>query len=131
MFWPQLLTLRAETLFLAGRTDEAAEVLDRALRLAGEGTWDSAVAKVLMADLLAARGDTPGAVAILAEAVDESRHAAARMVELHAATRLARLANERDRRDAIARVRALLDTFTDGANTPDLIEAREAISIGW
>jgi predicted ATPase len=47
------------------------------------------------------------------------------MSELRAATRLARLAPGRD--DATARVRAVYDTFTEGFDTPDLIEARAVL----
>lgn len=49
------------------------------------------------------------------------------MIQLRAATRLAGLAERTGRIDASALLRDILDTFTEGFDTPDLVEARAVL----
>jgi hypothetical protein len=50
------------------------------------------------------------------------------MIQLRAATRLARLAAAADRPGAVAVLREVFDTFTEGFDTPDLVEARATMA---
>ena len=50
------------------------------------------------------------------------------MLQLHAATRLARLAGPAAQRAAAARLREIVETFTEGADNPDVLEARAVLA---
>lgn len=112
---------------MAGRTAEALESVDQAAGLASEGSWDSASLKIQKADLLVSLDDPQGAETLLRRASEEAQQAGGRMLELHAATRLARLAGPSSRPDAAARLREIVETFTEGADNPDVLEARAAL----
>jgi predicted ATPase/class 3 adenylate cyclase len=127
VFWPQLLGLQAEACALAGRPSDALGLVDQAASLAGEGSWDSAALKVQKGDLLASLGDGEGAETSFRRAFDEAGLAGARMIQLRAATRLTRLEEAPGARDAAATLRELLESFTEGFDTPDLREARAAL----
>jgi predicted ATPase/class 3 adenylate cyclase len=127
VFWPQLLSLRAHACAMAGRPAEALEIIDQAAAIAGERTWDSAELKIQRADLLVAAGDTAAAESWLMPAVEEAHVTGGRMLELQAATRLARLA-EPPSAAAIARLRSILAELREGADNPDLQAARSLLA---
>ena len=127
VFWPQLLGLRAEAAARAGRISEAIELVDQAGGFAEEGSWDSAALGVQKGDLLLSQGDVEGAEASLLRAFDEGERAGARMIQLRAATRVARLRERAGQTDATGRLRDILGTFTEGFDTPDLLEAQAAL----
>jgi hypothetical protein len=127
VFWPALLSLRAHACTLADRTADALGVLDQAASLASEGSWDSANLKVQRAELLLTLDDAPGAESLLRRAIEEAQQAGTRMIQLRAATRLARLAVPAPRRDATALLREVLETFTEGAHNADVLEARAVL----
>jgi hypothetical protein len=102
-------------------------VLDQAANLASEGSWDSASLKVLRADLLHSQGDAQGAEFSLVRAVEEAQQGGARMLQLRAATRLARLSGMTSQRDATALLREIVETFTEGLDNPDVLEARAVL----
>jgi hypothetical protein len=52
----------------------------------------------------------------------------ARMAQLRAATRLARIAPEVDRARRVETLRSLHAMFAEGLETPDLVEAAELLS---
>jgi predicted ATPase/class 3 adenylate cyclase len=124
VFWPQVLALRAEACALAGRTSDAIDLVDQAAGLGGEGSWDSAALKVQKGDLLLSQGDALGAELSLLRAFDEAGRAGVRMIQLRAALRLVRVAERTGRSDAAARLRDIFDSFTEGFDTSDLVEAR-------
>jgi predicted ATPase/class 3 adenylate cyclase len=128
VFWPQVLSLKALALAMAGRTAEALEVVDQAAALASEGSWDSASLKIQKADLLLSLDDPQGAETLLRRALDEAQQAGGRMLQLHAATRLARLAGPASQPDAAARLREIVEMFTEGADNPDVMEARAVLA---
>jgi tetratricopeptide (TPR) repeat protein len=130
VFWPQVLSLKAQALGMAGRTAEALVVVDQAAGLASEGSWDSAVLKIQKADLLLSTDDLQGAVTLLGSALEEAHQAGGRMLELRAATRLAQLAGPASRRDATATLREIVETFTEGADNPDVLRARAVLGEG-
>jgi predicted ATPase/class 3 adenylate cyclase len=127
VFWPALLSLRAQACSLAGRAADAIEVLDHAASLTAEGSWDSSAIKVQKADVLLSLGDRQGAESLLSHAVREAQEAGVRMLQLRAATRLARLAGS-SRSDATAALREIVDTLTEGDDNPDIVAARAVLA---
>ncbi|MDQ4030514.1 MAG: hypothetical protein M3168_05675, partial [Actinomycetota bacterium] len=128
VFWPQLLALQAEACALSGRPADALELLDRAAGVAAEGSFDSANLKVQRADVLVSLDDAAGAESWLLRAFHEAGGAGARMIQLRAATRLARLAETTGRGDATAMLLEVFETFTEGFDTPQLLEARAVLN---
>jgi hypothetical protein len=122
-----LLSLRAHACFFAGRTAEALDVIDRAANLAGEGSWDSANLKVQRADLLLSLDDMAGAGSLLRRAVEEAQQSGIRMIQLRAATRLARLEGSTSEWDATAKLREIVETLTEGTDNPDVLAARAVL----
>ena len=129
VFWPTLLALRGQVCAMAGRTSEALDLLDTATTIAGEGSWDSAEIKVLKADLLASSGDAAGAEALLLRAYEEGEPLGVRAIQLQAATRLARLHAKSGQPDGAELLREIYGTFTEGFDTPDLVDARAALEL--
>jgi hypothetical protein len=123
-----VLGLHSEACALAGRTAAALDLVEEAARLADEGSWDSASLKIQKADLLLSCGETDRAETLLAQACDEAGRAGARMIQLRAATRLARLAATSGRRGGLEPLPTLYATFTEGLETPDLLEARAVLA---
>jgi tetratricopeptide (TPR) repeat protein len=127
IFWPQILGLHAQACALAGRTADALDLFDQAVAVAAPGTFDSAAIKIQKGAVLLMAGDTQAAEPLLRQGFEEARGAGARMLRLIAATWLARLAMPSDGEEAVATLRALYDTFTEGFDTQYLREAREVI----
>jgi predicted Zn-dependent protease len=119
--------LKARVSVLAGHTGEALAALDEAAPLAAEGSWDSVTLKIQRADVLVLVGDAVAAETILRRALAEAPLAQGRMLELRAATRLVRLEHATGRREAAVVLRQILETFTEGFGTVDLVEARSAL----
>jgi predicted ATPase/class 3 adenylate cyclase len=128
VFWPNLLGLRAETCGLAGRSAEAIDLFDQAITLAGRDRLTTVGLLVQKGDLLLSLGDGEGAESWLRRAFDEAGRAGARMIQLRAATRLARLAAPARRSSATAVLREVFETFTEGFDTLDLLEARAVLA---
>jgi tetratricopeptide (TPR) repeat protein len=117
----------AEALHLIGATEEALAEVSRAMPLmerAGHGLW-KANAIALKGDLLLARGLHADAEDCYRSAIDVARGQSAKMWELRAATRLARLWHRQGKtaeaRDLLA---PLYGWFTEGFDTKDLTDAR-------
>jgi class 3 adenylate cyclase/tetratricopeptide (TPR) repeat protein len=117
----------AEALHLAGATDEALADVDDALLLmerTGEGLW-KANAMALKGDLLLARGLHADAEVWYRSGIEVARAQKAKMWELRAATRLARLWHRQGKtaeaRDLLA---PLCGWFTEGFDTQDLKDAK-------
>lgn len=127
VFWTQILGLRARACAMAGRFADAVDLLDQAAALEIEGTFDSAAVKVQKADLLVSLGDAKGAESVLRRAVDEAGVAGARMIQLIAATHLARLDGAGSGSNSSAILRELYETFTEGFDTPHLKAALAAL----
>jgi hypothetical protein len=132
VFWPALLMIRAAVCATAGQVQDArvfSDAVEAAIR--DDPSHPLAVSLALArGDLLLAL-DSPDTTAAetqfeLAAALAHER--GARTIELQAATRLADL-----RRDgphsasARERLRAVLDTFTEGLVTPQVVAARAAL----
>jgi predicted ATPase len=126
---PFFLTLLAEGLALAGKIEEGLVALDDALATAavsGAKGWDAEIHRL--------RGELTGRLPypdpVKAEdsfrtALAIAREQGTRGYELRAATSLARLWCEQDRRgEARDLLAPLFDSFTEGFNTADLREAK-------
>ena len=81
---------------------------------------------LLNGDLLMAEGDAEGAELRFRSAFDVSRDVGVRMPQLRAATRIARLRGQDA--DAIESLRGVYETFTEGFDSPDLVEARAVLA---
>ena len=126
VFWPLLLGIRARTFGYAGRPGDGLDALEKAKQVLGS---DERAVNVLYpqfplveGDLLATAGDDVRAEAAYRRALETAREVGARMNELQAATRLARMAPGDD--GATNRLRRLYETFGEGLDVPDLVDAR-------
>ena len=127
VFWPSILALKAQVCAIAARTTEALELIEQGAGLAGEGSWDSASLKLQRADVLVSQGAVAAAETSAREAFREAQQAGARMIQLQALTRLARLERPSGRTDSAENLSALLEGFTEGFDNPDLVDARAAL----
>jgi adenylate cyclase len=128
MHRPYHLSLLAGTLHRSGRSEEGLQAAEEALAVVeetGERWWEAELHR-LRGDLLLSLStqNAPGAEAEYDAAVTTARRQGARMLELRAATSLARLWGDRgaraEARDLLAPVHG---RFAEGLDTADLKEA--------
>jgi predicted ATPase/class 3 adenylate cyclase len=134
MFWPLLLFIKGEALALGGRPADGLGPVDRALEMTttfastpGSGGRNPLEPELLLlkGDLLLAVSDVDGAEACFKSALDAAESWGGRMSRLRAATRLTRLWRAVGRRpDGSDVLRNIYGQFTEGLDTPDLVEAR-------
>ena len=124
---PYMLAVLASAKADLGKPDEAFELLEEALastEVSGERWWLAELHR-LRGRLLAARGQHDEGEACFRQAIEVSSEQRARMLELRAATSLARLWSDRGRnaeaRDLLA---PIYGWFTEGFGTLDLKEAK-------
>jgi predicted ATPase len=124
---PYLLAILANAKADFGRPAEALELSKDALAAAevsGEHWWLAELHR-LRGRLLVARGQHDEGEACFRCAIDVSCRQGARLLELRAATSLARLWNDRGRNaEARELLAPIYSWFTEGFDTPDLKEAR-------
>jgi tetratricopeptide (TPR) repeat protein len=133
VFWPALLRLRAEVLTLAGQPEAGLASVDEALDVVAvlpEPQMLSSELLLLKADLvLATTNDAAAAEPWFALAVERADQLDAPMLQLRAATALARLSYAQGRTEpARALLAAAYERFTEGFTTLDLVEARELLA---
>ena len=124
-----VLGLRADGLLIAGDYTSGLEQIDRALAMAGEGGELVYLPQLhsIRAGLLVKLGGVsdPEAEASLQKALAIARQTDAKGFELVAATALARLWAEQGRRAQAQELLApIYGWFTEGFDTPDLVEAK-------
>jgi len=126
---PMAAGFLAEAYIDASHVKGALGSIDAGLALSeqsGTHVWDAELIR-LRAEL-ALRGDPPDptrAAAELERAVEVARRQGMRILELRSTVRLARLAAARgERTEARAMLASVHDGFTEGFDTPDLVEAR-------
>jgi hypothetical protein len=85
--------------------------------------WASSYLYRVQGDLSHSNGDRAWASASYRQAIDAAHQVGARMFELRAAVQLWRLEGSAETREAVGR---LYGEFTEGLETADLREAREA-----
>jgi predicted ATPase len=110
-----------------GKSGEGLELLEDALASAkesGERWWEAELHRVKGRLLIACEQDDEGE-ACFRRAIEISREQGAKMLELRAATSLARHWSDRCRKAEARDVLApIYDWFTEGFETPDLKEAK-------
>lgn len=127
-FWPLFLSLRTRACVLGSQPARGLELIDQSIAMTGEGLLYGDYS-VLKGDLLLTLSDPESAEAWFHSAFDVASKQGARMSQLRAATRLARLWRETDKQaDGIELLRGVYQTFTEGFDTPDLVEARAVLS---
>jgi len=133
-----LLFVQASASLLADRPAEGLGPIESAIGLMTSGGGTGGILapemEVLRGDILAALdGDTgagPAAEAAWERALTNARRLGVRMSELRAATRLFRAASSGSGRQRPHDLRSIYETFTEGFDTADLVEAREALDAG-
>jgi predicted ATPase len=125
VFWPLLLSVRAGGFAVGGRPAEGIELIDEAIGITGEQNFLYPEFGLLKGDLLLAVGDVPGAELRFRSVFDVAGDLGTRMPQLRAGTRLARL---RRSSDATEVLRGVYEAFTEGFDSPDLVEARAVLA---
>jgi len=129
IFWPTILMMRATAYRAAGHVEQALELMKQSEALLHG--YDPLLADLAMShgDLLLGlpSPDLPAAEARFERAAELARSRRARMVELQALTRLARLRQGDRRRETLQDLRELYYWFTEGFDTAPLIAAREVL----
>jgi predicted ATPase/class 3 adenylate cyclase len=126
VFWPLLLSVRARGFALGDRPADGLDPVDQAIELYGEQV-DILYPELplLKGDLLLAVSGPGAAEPWFQRAFDVSGEVEARMSQLRAAVRLTRLRLVAERRpDGTDMLRSVYETFTEGLDTLDLVEAR-------
>lgn len=129
VFWPLLLSLRARGFALAGRPEEGVSLMTQAIEWFGDPTnVFYPELPLLKGDLLLAASGAEAAEPWFRSAFDVAGETGARMTQLRAATRLTRLWRATGRRpDGTDLLRDIYETFTEGFDAPDLMEARAVL----
>ena len=132
VFWPFVLSIRARGFELAGRPAEGLPLVDLTLDMLGDRlNLLSCEAPLLKGDLLLAIDDPTGAEPWFRRAYDAAHEAGARTTELRAATRLARLWEQTDKRsDGVVILRSALQNFDGKMQTLDVAEAKAVLGDG-
>lgn len=130
IFWPALLTIRAQVFGAAGRTEPALVFIDEAETTSTPADPVAAHIAMTRGDLLLAKPtpDPAGAIAAFDRAVELATLGTARMAELEARTRLALACRGSDRAQGeLERLRAVYDTFTEGSDCAPLVAAHTVL----
>ncbi len=127
-----LLCLYAESLLLLGRSRDASESLDRALRLTTETDerwWESRIYD-LRAQTALQVGDRESAAGILTIAVQIAQEQNAKSWELRSTLNLARLwSEEGELMRSVEILKPVYESFRDSLDTPQLIDARAFLEV--
>jgi predicted ATPase/class 3 adenylate cyclase len=123
VFWPLLLFIQAAGCGLGDRPTDGLGLIEGAIDVVGDGNLQYPDFTLLQGDLLLALGDGDGAEACFRRAFDAAAALGLRTPQLRAATRLSRLR----RTEEIELLRGVYDTFTEGFETPDLVDARAVL----
>jgi class 3 adenylate cyclase/predicted ATPase len=127
LWLPIYLALEAEGLSKAGDSDAALQTIEQAIATSKETGEQWAIAEVLRmkARLLATRAADGEIETLLLESIEIARRQQARCWELRAACDLARLWQQQGRDiEAFNLLRSIYDQFTEGFDTPDLLDAK-------
>jgi predicted ATPase/class 3 adenylate cyclase len=128
VFWPLLLSVRARAFAFAGRPADALDLIDEAIEMTGEGNFLYPEFALLKGDLLLALADADRAESLFRRAFDAAEDLDVRMPQLRAALRLTRLWRAVGKQpDGTDILRGVYDTFSEGFDTFDLVEARAVL----
>jgi predicted ATPase len=121
----------AEAHAAAGQIDAALDTLDRASELKAEASESFYEAELhrLRGTLLMEKGDPAGAGAWLRRAIELAHTQGAKSLELRAAASFARLWRDQSKRtEACDLLAPVYGWFTEGFDTPDLMEAKALLN---
>jgi len=111
----------------AGLMEDARTILDKAFTFVEETDeryWESELFR-LKGELLITDGEISGAEACLKNAIDIARKQNAKSLELRAAMSLSHLWQQQGKKSRAKKVLAeVYDWFTEGFDTPDLVQAK-------
>jgi tetratricopeptide (TPR) repeat protein len=127
VFWPFLLQLRAGACARVGQHEEGLGIIHEALELEPY----NADHHLLHGDLLLASGSTGDAEVAYGRALEVAQRWGALTPALRAAVRLCRMSRSSDpsiRSRRSRSLREILESFTEGLETPDLLEARQLLA---
>jgi len=127
LWLPIYLALEAEGLSKAGDSDAALQTIEQAIATSNETgeRWATAEVLRMKANLLATRAADGEIETLLLESIAIARRQQARCWELRAASDLARLWQQQGRDiEAFNLLRSIYDQFTEGFDTPDLLDAK-------
>jgi predicted ATPase/class 3 adenylate cyclase len=128
VFWPLLISVKAGAFVLSDRPESGLDLIDEAIEITGERNIQYPEFALVKGDLLLASADADAAEARFRSAFDVAEGLALRMPQLRAATRLTRLRRAaRKRPDGAETLRGIYQTFTQGFDLPDLVEARTVL----
>ena len=128
IFWPLLLSVRAQGFALAGRPDEGLPLIDEALEMISGDDFLYPEFALLKGDLLVALADADAAECLFQSALEVARDLGLRTPQLQAAMRLARVRGAAGKQAETDLLRAVYGTFADGPDTRDLAEARAVLA---
>jgi hypothetical protein len=126
VFWPFMLQLRAEACRQAGETRSGLEAAGEALALAPE----LPEVHLVSGDLWLQAGDVDAATSAWQAAAGGAHRWGASTSELRALVRLCRLdgASSAGRDERLAALRAVVGTFSEGLDSPDLVAAQVVLA---
>jgi predicted ATPase/class 3 adenylate cyclase len=126
VFWPLVLSLRATALLLAGRFNDALETADEAIAIGRPRSPDTAANHAIRGEAFLALADRAAAIEAMRTSIDLASALGARAIALGTATRLASISTE-GRDQAVAVLRSLLPTLTEGLESPPVVAARRIL----
>jgi AAA ATPase domain len=128
LYRPEALGLLADVQFLSGASDAALGTLDEAFKIAGETGEIWFVPRLHMQRSRILAADPIMVVHYLEAALESARRQGSKWFELQAAVELARHWHNHGRQDdAYALLAPTYGWFTEGFDTPDLIEAQSLL----
>jgi hypothetical protein len=130
VFWPLLLSARARGFAFGGRPADGLPLIDEAIEMTGEGNVLYPEFALLKGDLVLALTDASRAELLFQSVFDAAGDLGVRMPQLRAATRLTRLRRAAGKRpDGTDLLRGVYETFTEGFDAPDLVDARAVLEV--
>jgi hypothetical protein len=127
VFWPLVLFTRARGFGIAGRAEEGLDLIDQAIELNGQGVMRAEFVLTKGALLLDVSGQER-AEPWFRSALDISTKAGLRMSQLRSAVKLAQLSRaSASNLEDIETLERVYQSFTEGFNEPDLVEAHEVL----
>jgi class 3 adenylate cyclase/tetratricopeptide (TPR) repeat protein len=126
----EILVMYAEVLWKTGRTDDALRALEEGMNHANtsqERLFEPELYRI-RGDILFGQGNEPDAVEALDQAIEKARKQGAAMLELRAVTSKCRLWQSKgNKEEARGQLRQVYDSFTEGFDTKDLMEAKNLL----
>jgi predicted ATPase len=132
LWLPIFVALEGEAHAAAGRSEAALQAVDQAILISEETgeRWANPEVIRLKAQILlkSGRGEAGQIEALLNESIDAARSQGAKSWQLRSASDLVQFQRERGReRDGLKLLRSIYGQFSEGFDTPDLIEAKALI----